>query len=332
MLHVILHILAIIGIILLCILGLVLLLILLVLFVPVRYRIKGNRTEDVLQLSVGATYLLHLLSVCFAYPEKGHVIVRLFGIKLYDSGRLIGEESEEEVAARHKKEEKAAKKAAKKAKTESLTETEKTTAESRTEAEQTTAESRTESERVLAEKRTEAAQEDAKPADDSTAEGDAGKPSKKAGAIPVLIAKIKYTIASICDKIKSIRDKVVNIFADISYYKEVLTDPKNTAFFDRAKKRVFRILKSIRPKVLKARLRIGTGSPDTTGYLCGVYGMLSPILGKNVQIQPDFEEKVAEGSFFIKGRITIFTILVQILKVLSDKQLRIFFKELKREE
>ena len=87
--------------------------------------------------------------------------------------------------------------------------------------------------------------------------------------------------------------------------------------------------------MIKADVRIGTGSPDTTAYVYGVYGMIMPVLGKNVKnihIDLDFENTVYEGEVFFKGHITLFTLLVQAIKVVSDKQLHVFLKQLKREE
>lgn len=90
-------------------------------------------------------------------------------------------------------------------------------------------------------------------------------------------------------------------------------------------------MKSIRPRKLVANLHIGTGSPDTTGYLVAVYGMLLPVLGNHITMEADFENAVWEGDVFAKGRITIFTIVLQACRVYFDKQLRIFIKEIKRE-
>ena len=137
--------------------------------------------------------------------------------------------------------------------------------------------------------------------------------------------KQKYTFSSVYDKIKE-------VWNNISYYKERITAEENKLFFGRVKERLFKILKSIKPRVLKADLLIGTGSPDTTGYVCALYGMLSPILGRDFILTPDFEEKVLKGSFYAKGKMRIFTILRHGIMVLLDKQLKAFMKEMKRED
>lgn len=300
MLHVILQILGIIGIVLLCLLGLLLLLILLVLFVPIRYRLTGYKEGETLVLTARVTYLLHLLSVRFDYPKPGSLIIKVFGIRIFDSAK-------KEI----KKEDAAAKVSEK--------DTHKDTSDS-------------------AEMTEQAAEEEDKEAslkEDQEKEHSQENPKKKkslAERIKEIFQKIQYTIRSICDKIKSSLQKAEELKETVTYYKDTLTKRQNRQFFDRAKKRLFKVLKSIRPRVLKADLYIGTGSPDTTGYLCAVYGMLSPVLGNNVKITADFEKAVWEGRVYIKGRITIFTILLQALGIVLDKQLRTFIKELKREE
>lgn len=139
-----------------------------------------------------------------------------------------------------------------------------------------------------------------------------------------MIEKIRYTIFSIYDKIK-------NVIQNISYYKQVLDASENRIMYKRVWTRILKVLKSIRPRRIEAELLMGTGSPDTTGYLCALYGMLCPMLGKHVSFTADFEEKICKGSAFFKGRITIFTLLVQALKLFFDKQIRIFIKQLKKE-
>ncbi|MBQ9134638.1 MAG: hypothetical protein IJX66_00935 [Lachnospiraceae bacterium] len=323
MLHVILQILAVIGVIVLCILGLSLLLILIVLFVPIRYRANGKREGEVMEFAVKATYLLHMLTVKFAYPEPGSVIVRLFGIKIFDSAKNKAKEDGEVSKAAQQVSGEPAENATQSEGnrvTESVAETEQAVEnEQAAKTEQTgDVEWTGEAEKTA---RTE----------ETTETGDAASQNEKKS----LIDKIQYTFNTICDKIKNIIAKIKGIFSNISYYKEVLTKTENKKLYGRLKDRLLKVLKSIRPRVIKADVRIGTGSPDTTAYIYGIYGMLMPILGKNVKninIDLDFENTVYEGEVFLKGRITIFTILVQALKVLLDKQLHVFLKQLKREE
>ena len=300
MLHVILQILSVIGIVLLSLLGVLLLLILLVLFVPVRYKLKGHKEGDGLWLQVRVTYLLHLLSARLDYPDPGSLTVKVCGIKFFDSSAdkkpEKKETAKEPVPDEGEKEPEPAKPAKKLAPDEGQKEPEPAEI----------------------------------PKEPEAPEKHYRKTLKE--RIREIFEKIKYTILSVYDKIKNGLQKAEELKATVVYYKNALEAPQNRRFFKRVKKRVFRILKSIRPKVLKADLHIGTGSPDTTGYLCAVYGMLSPFLGNNVNLAADFENTVWEGRVDIKGNIVIFTVLWHVLCVVLDKQLRTFVKEMKREE
>lgn len=112
MVSVLLTILKILGIVLLCVLGMALLLICLVLFVPVRYRVRLRReqpgTEQELsdkpppgqkpkgreqqkpapfEAAVKVTWLLHLISASFSWPENAFLRVRLLGITILRTDR-----------------------------------------------------------------------------------------------------------------------------------------------------------------------------------------------------------------------------------------------------
>ena len=310
MLHVILQILAIIGIVLLCILGLLFALVLLVLFVPVRYRIKGSKSEKEIVLKARASFLLHILTVRFDYPKPASLIVRLFGIKLFASGVKEPEQVKEKAQEpKQVQEEKQADARQKEEVDEASPQESPDTAESMLKAD-------------------EAGQEDVQ--DEPEQKIVFWKHpviwlQDKIQKIKNIFAKIWYTIKSICDKIKHIAE-------NISYYKNILTDIDNQRLYKRVWCRLFKVLKSIRPRVIKADVQVGTGSPDTTGYLCALYGMLSPVLGNNVNMEADFEKAVLNGNIYLKGKITVFTLLLQAGKILLDKQLRTFIKQLKREE
>lgn len=326
MLHVILQILAIIGIILLCILGLLILLILLVLFVPIRYRAEGSKDGSDIRLQVKASYLLHLLTVRYEYPKPGSVIARLLGIKVVDTAK----KTKEDGGRKRKKK----KKYADGSREEAATETEADAVKTGEEADGTTAAEDTKAEKLQTGAGTAG---EAATAENISAEGEeesheTEETVKEKLSFRDKIKKIIYTIRTFCDKIKHIKDTIKEIAENILYYKEVITQPENKKLYGRVKDRIFKVLKSIRPRVLKASLHIGTGSPDTTGYLCALYGMMLPILGNHVILDADFEEAVWEGEFFLKGRITVFTLLRHAVGVLLDKQLRIFVKQLKREE
>ena len=81
MISVLLTLLKMIGIVLLSLLGLFLVLLLVVLFVPVRYRIKGYYKDEFV-CHGKITWLLHLVSVSIDYDKEAVTAIRIFGIDI----------------------------------------------------------------------------------------------------------------------------------------------------------------------------------------------------------------------------------------------------------
>lgn len=121
------------------------------------------------------------------------------------------------------------------------------------------------------------------------------------------------------------------IVKKIKFYLNLLQEEDTKQLFSHALNRLCNILKNIRPKMIQGEITFGTGSPDTTGYLMAIYGIIYAFVGEDIIVTPDFEEKLLKGFFIAKGKLLLSVILYNILKVLSDHKLRILFKKLKRE-
>lgn len=294
--HVILQILAVIGIVLLVLLALLILTVLAVLFVPIRYRASGEKEADRIEGVAAVSFLYPFLS--FKWQRAGNEnrwALRLLGIKLKSSRKADkGKVAEPEKTDKGKAEE-----TAQAAKPEKATEPVKEEKQPATPSVQNAE-----------------AEDAARQAEETgTQKTDRGSSEKKA----------RFTISGLCDKMEKIRDNV-------EYYKECLTAEENRLFLKRTKERIFAVLKSIKPKVLTARVVCGTGSPDTTGYVCAVYGMLYPVIEDRISFTADFENKVLDGELSVKGKVRVATLVRHGIKILLDKQLKVFLKEMKRED
>ena len=305
--HVILQILAVIGIVLLVLLALLILTVLAVLFVPIRYRASGEKEADRIEGVAAVSFLYPFLS--FKWQRAGNEnrwALRLLGIKLkgspkVDKGKTTEPEKTEKgkVAEPEKTDKGKAEETAQAAKPEKAAEPVKEEKQPATPSVQNAE-----------------AEDAARQAEETgTQETDRGSSEKKA----------RFTISGLCDKMENIRDNV-------EYYKERLTAEENRLFLKRTKERIFAVLKSIKPKVLTARVVCGTGSPDTTGYVCAVYGMLYPVIEDRISFTADFENKVLDGELSVKGKVRVATLVRHGIKILLDKQLKVFLKEMKRED
>lgn len=298
---VILQILSVLGIILLALLGILGAVLLLVLFFPVVYRVSGKKDAESFSVTARASWLFGLARLRFSYPEPGRIVVRLLWLSLYDSGVKKPEEPDQ--AAKEAEEDTGLPEA----KVEESGE--KTLEESQVNA--------------GAEAEPDAQPESVEAQDaDGTAVSGQDKNQRTASWISKKFDKLKFTIYNTYDKIKK-------IWQNISYYVDLLQEDDTRLLFSHAQRRLWKILKSIRPRKLGAYLLFGTGSPDTTGYAFGIYGMLSSLLGPGVVVTPDFERAVLEGDFEVSGHVTVAVLIWNGLRVGLDKRLRKLIGKLK---
>lgn len=309
MLHILTLLLKIIGIVLAVIIGIILFAFLLILFVPVRYRIKGEAKlgwEDPLYVEIKIRWLLRIVSLSFLYPKAAYLRVRIFGITIFNSSKPRKEKRD------RKKEDK-----------------------SDAYFDNKNSENTNESESVAIKEKETLVLEEKKNFDEVKKDDKEEKIEKKLtifdkiknvwNKILAILRNIKYTIMAFCGKIKKIID-------NISYYLEIVQSDVFKAAFQVSRNQIFRIFKNICPQKCDIRLLLGTGDPASTGQILAIYGMVYPWIGNNVIINADFENKIAEGEFYIKGRVTAIVILISAFRIYRDKNIRHLLKLLKRED
>ena len=283
MLTILLKILSILGILLLILLAIALVVILLVLFFPICYKVSGKKNAEEMQFAAKIKWLFGLVRVSYSYPVPGKMLAKVLFFTVYDSSSEKKSSAPEDT---HKAPTKDIKEATQPCDTDIVTDTNYSTdAENSTDTES------------------------------SVEENTPGPQPEICGKITGFFEKIRYTIRKICDKIK-------HILKNISFYRELWNDPDTKGLLQHAGKRIGHIIKRLRPRKLEVNACVGTGSPDTTGYLYGIYGMLLPKLGKGVCITPDFEQAILEGEFKASGHFTAACVLFQSVRLLLDKRLR----------
>lgn len=350
MLHIILTIVKIIGILLLVLLALVLFVTAAVLFVPIRYRLNGEKEGDRLSVRAEVFWFMHLLRVGAIYPEPGRIIVKLLWFTLYDSGSESTEKertAEEQTVQEQKIQEWKI--------PEQIPQGQKMP-EPKTQEwnkQEWKLQEQWEHRRWLEEysgddleKNIGDITEDDFEEEDWEEEKEQGEPEGigrliKAfkekvtgffGKIADILRKIKNAVKNIWYTIKRLCDRIVEIRNNISYYIEVFGEEETKQAFLTCRQELKRIWKNIRPTKCSAELMLGTGEPDTTGYILAMHGILYPIIGNDIVIEPDFENQVLDGKLFLKGRITVFVLLYAVIKIYFDKNIRYFLKRFKREE
>lgn len=344
---VILTILKIIGIILLVALGLILFLLLLVLFVPIRYRIDASKDaegEQQIHALIKVTWLLHLLNIRFLYPEEAYLRVRIACFTLFRSDQPTKEaaSSKKNAAAEKKKESEAKTVKTSKASREAedtLLATEDV--EGSGEQPQTMDEdgwSRIDNTQIKPDEKKEGELKDAPKNQTENATHTETDSEESTSKWELLREKILWCIQKLWKLLKNIRytiqsiyDKIRNIIHHIRYYYRVLQSELFRRTWEKYSKEALCLLKCIAPRKIKGYLHIGMEDPATTGQILGYYGMLYPLIGEHIDVVPEFEHVILEGSLKIRGNITLFQAVRIACTIYFDKDLQKLIRLLKRE-
>ena len=317
---VVLTILKILGIILLCILGLLLLILLLVLFVPIRYRVQGQFTEEAKNADVKVRWLFFRFLGSYVHGEgfEGRAKVGFITVK------RIGGDGEEPPP--HEK-----KKKSSSAETESASPAEETPEETAGQEETGTqpvtdqvagtapetsadhgASETSETPEDLEifgdgqpEKKQETKQERKERKKREKAEAKARKEAKKREPKPEKPPeeRLWYKIEQFYTKVEKKK----------SHIEQFLERESTKRTIERAKKLLVKVLKHLKPTKGEIFLHAGFGSAADTGMLLGKIAWLYPVYGKWLFIEPDFYNKVIEAQGSIKGRIRIGSLAIPAL-------------------
>ncbi len=124
--------------------------------------------------------------------------------------------------------------------------------------------------------------------------------------------------------------KISDLREKLQFYLGIVRNEDNQGLVKHALDRLCSVIKSIRPRYLRAEAVVGLGEPDLTGYAYGIYWAVKPFLGKKcrVDITPDFEQRILEGEVSLRGRITAAVLLYHVCRVLLDRRLRQLLNQL----
>ncbi|WP_276929645.1 DUF2953 domain-containing protein [Herbinix luporum] len=294
MISVILTILKIIGLIFLALIGMLIFIITVVLFVPIRYRV-GIEHDGVFKLDGSVSWLLRLVHAkVFISDDNKRVWIRVFGILVYDSNKsakkTINNISKETI------------------KKDIIKKNDIYEREDFHKPKEKINEEKIDKIKI-----------------NTNTSHSYGDKSFSTSFFKKIKLKFISLFKNIKNKIKVIVKKFLNIRNKLTLILEFIKDDINKEGFRFILGSLKKIFNHIKPTRLKAKLIFGTGDPCSTGQTLGLIGILYSIYGENIEITPDFENKIFKGSLCAKGRIRLWTLLIIIIKLLLDKR----FKELK---
>lgn len=302
---IVLLILKILGIVLLVVLGLIAL----VLFVPVRYRMRGSyRTKPAVTLRV--SYLFHLFVFGFdMMPERNDMYIRIFGFKKILTEADNTEEFEDTI--------------------------EETAGAGVSAAAEETAEAAADFAQVSVEKKEEKKEEksEAEASEETFPESVCGDGSEKSGDSPK--KKRKKDRIPLWERVDGffgrIRDVLLRIQAVRTRIKKILEREGVREVPGFLLNRALLLLKRLCPKKFSLTMAYSTGSPDTTGQLLGVLACFPYAFRQGWSITPDFtaDSFYVDARFDLRGRVFLYQVLMIALSVLLDKNCRTLYNEIR---
>ncbi|MCR4650769.1 MAG: hypothetical protein K5662_03340 [Lachnospiraceae bacterium] len=113
-------------------------------------------------------------------------------------------------------------------------------------------------------------------------------------------------------------------------YYELLTEDSTKDAFECCKIQFFKIIKSIKPGTFNASVVVGLDDEYNYGRAMAFSNILYTYLNENVIILPNFGDKDMDINVFIKGKIRMISLVTAGLRILLNKNCRLFVKKFKR--
>lgn len=321
---VLLTILKIIGIVLLVILGIMLFLLAVLLFVPVRYSVKGT-VDNNITAEGKISWLCSILRYDFTFQEQElNGEVRIFGFRPKKKERVSEEELEEEAVPEVKDG------------GEEVVSDLVSSAGEEDDSEGKISKSVTESESdEISSEKASGRREQNQEVDSDTGRQNR-KTSKKSSQ-----SSTKNIFMRMWDKIKNFLKKIKNFFIGIQKrltgfkefvvkVKEIVTDTKNQYAVRRLWEELLYLLKHFGFRKIHTELTFALADPAITGQVLGILCMMPFLYQYDFHIFPDFESEsyYIRGSYDVKGRIQLIFLLITFIRIVADKDLRCFLKKI----
>lgn len=317
---VLLTILKIIGIVLLVILGIMLFLLAVLLFVPVRYSVKGT-VDNNITAEGKISWLCSILRYDFTFQEQElNGEVRIFGFRPRKKERVSEEELEEVVVPEVKDEVE-----------EVVSDLVSNTVEE-DDSEGKISKSVIESDSGKISPEEAAGRREQNPEMDFHTGRQNRKSSRPSGKniFMRMWDKIKSFMKNIKKFFMSIRKRLTSFKEFVVKVKEIVTDTKNQYAVRRLWEELLYLLKHFGFRKIHTELTFALADPALTGQVLGVLCMMPFLYQYDFHIFPDFESEsyYLRGSYDVKGRIQLIFLLVTAIRLLADKDIRSFLKKL----
>lgn len=338
--YVILTILKILGIILLVLLVIVFS----VLFVPVRYRLEGEKSSPGWSEANGkvkVSWVLHLIHLRIQYQEKElDWECYLFGVPLKKAGAAVREWKKK----RRKKKVQEQKERRKKA-VQQKNEPEKRTAAKKKgqekplqieEKTRTAAKEQKSTEKQTNPEKSKTAAPEAKKTEIETAERKQQEKEKVSDKLSRFWNRCKKIVGSILEFPGKLKKKLTNIrltfrgfYDKIKRWRTLWNEESTLAALHFLTEKGRKLIRHVLPRKIRGSITFGCEDPALTGQILGAVAIAYPLYGKGVAVYPRFGEKILEGQLQMKGRIVVACLLWQAWKIYRNPDVRKTLKKIR---
>lgn len=285
---IVLSVLGILGKIILWILGILCILVLLLLFYPIKYQGEAKYHHG-LKAQGGLHWFWFLLRVGISYEEEFRWHIRVFGL---DIMKLLEKHNRKEGSGKEKSRKENFRK-------------------------ENSGQGFPEREDSIQESARKEDYRQEKPTQERNCQETSGKENTRRGDF----AKSSVILGwrhKLCGFVASVKRFFHHLRHKTGFLRELvsfLREDNTKAFVCILKDNVVHLWRKLKPKVLRGRLLFGTGDPASTGEILGIFAILYAWYGDGIRITPDFEQKIWEGEVFLKGRISLITIVTVLARM-----------------
>lgn len=122
------------------------------------------------------------------------------------------------------------------------------------------------------------------------------------------------------------KTEVINVKAIFEKFKNILNYPDKKLILDSVNKLVRGLIHAIKIDYIKLDLEYGSGDPCDTGCIFGIISAIRPMIpsehSKYINIVPNFENEIFNINFSLKGKTSIFRLVVPIIKFVMLKPIK----------
>lgn len=299
MLGILFGILKITGSILLLIILLFILGICLIALVPVRYKINFKYKDD-MDLYICVSWLLHLVQA--EYGTKSKAAVKIFGVKLFNNKTSLRNSSEQN--RKRTPEKKAAEPEADAKQIDEAEKSDKAVNDIAGWEEETTSE---------------------KIPDKSGAEKSSKRNTRRSLKLSpkVLCRKIKLKLFN---TYKRLKHSLIRLCSSVKNLEAKINDKALQKTLRKLFNEGYKVTSHCLPRRISGYLKFGFGEPYATGTVLRYTALFLPLYKNKFEVIPMFEENIIEMDIELTGRIRIGAVLIAILRLYLNKDIRKWIK------